>query len=84
MKGAGNEGEKAWVATMTDIAYDVENVIHKFMYQISREGISGRSLRFLCHTIYFPKTLWESGRGIKLQACYKQSRTKYNFGLKLK
>ena len=58
-KGAGSEGEKAWVATVTDIAYDVEDVIHKFMYQISREGISGRSARFLCHTIYFPKNLWE-------------------------
>ena len=58
-KGAGSEGEKAWVATVTDIAYDVEDVIHKFMYQISREGISGRSARFLCHTIYFPRNLWE-------------------------
>ena len=58
-KGAGSEGEKAWVATVTDIAYDVEDIIHKFMYQISREGISGRSARFLCHSIYFPRNLWE-------------------------
>lgn len=58
-KGAGSEGEKAWLATVTDIAYDVEDVIDKFMYQISRERIGGRSARFLCHTIYFPKNLWE-------------------------
>ncbi|KAK4570706.1 hypothetical protein RGQ29_029520 [Quercus rubra] len=57
--GAGSEGEKAWLATVTDIAYDVEDVIDKFMYQISRERIGGRSTRFLCHTIYFPKNLWE-------------------------
>ena len=58
-KGAGSEGEKAWVATVTDIVYDVEDVIDKFMYQISRERIAGRSARFLCHTIYVPKNLWE-------------------------
>ncbi|XP_075648640.1 disease resistance protein RPM1-like [Castanea sativa] len=58
-KGAGSEGEKAWLATVTDIAYDVEDVIDKFMYQISRERIGGRSARFLCHTNYFPKNLWE-------------------------
>ncbi|KAM3681563.1 hypothetical protein ACJW31_12G006200 [Castanea mollissima] len=58
-KGAVSEGEKAWVATVTDIAYNVEDVIDKFMYQISRERIGGRSARFLCHTIYFPKNLWE-------------------------
>ncbi|KAM4068373.1 hypothetical protein ACB094_12G006000 [Castanea mollissima] len=58
-KGAVSEGEKAWVATVTDIAYNVEDVIDNFMYQISRERIGGRSARFLCHTIYFPKNLWE-------------------------
>ena len=57
-KGAGSEGEKAWVATVTDIVYDVEDVIDKFMYQISRERIGGRSARFLCHIIYVPKNLW--------------------------
>ncbi|KAM4068374.1 hypothetical protein ACB094_12G006100 [Castanea mollissima] len=58
-KGVGSEGEKAWLATVTDIAYDVEDVIDKFMYQISRERIGGRSARLLCHTNYFPKNLWE-------------------------
>ena len=52
-KGAGSEGEKAWLATVTDIAYDVEDVIDKFMYQISRERIGGRSAS------YSPKNLWE-------------------------
>ena len=61
-KGAGSEGAKAWLATVTDIVYDVEDVIDKFMYQINRERIGGQSASSL-QKIY--------GRGIKPPASYK-------------
>ncbi|XP_050253670.1 disease resistance protein RPM1-like [Quercus robur] len=57
-KGVGSEGEKNWVANVRDMAYDVEDVIDKFMYHMNRQQIGCRSSWILHHTIYFPKNLW--------------------------
>ncbi|KAK7817983.1 disease resistance protein rpm1 [Quercus suber] len=57
-KGLGSEGEKTWVAKVRDMAYDVEDIIDKFMYHMNRLQIRGRSSWILHHTIYFPKNLW--------------------------
>ena len=57
-KGVGSEGEKTWVANVRDMAYDVEDIIDKFIYHINHQRIGGRSSWILHHTIYFPKNLW--------------------------
>ncbi|KAL4594273.1 hypothetical protein ACB092_12G008900 [Castanea dentata] len=57
-KGVGSEGERTWVANVRDMAYDVEDIIDKFMYHMNRQRIGGRSSWILHHTIYFPKNLW--------------------------
>ncbi|KAM3681573.1 hypothetical protein ACJW31_12G007200 [Castanea mollissima] len=57
-KGVGSEVEKTWVAKVRDMAYDVEDIIDKFMYHMNRQQIRGRSSWILSHTIYFPKNLW--------------------------
>lgn len=56
-KGVGNEGEKAWVANVRDMAYDVEDIIDEFMYHLNCQRIGGRSSWIPHHTIYFPKAL---------------------------
>ena len=56
-KGVGSEGEKTWVANVRDMAYDVEDIIDYFMYNMNRQRIGGRSSWILHHTIYFPKNL---------------------------
>ena len=57
-KGVGSEGEKTWVANVRDMAYDVEDIIDKFVYHMNLQRIGGRSSWILNHTIYFPKNLW--------------------------
>ncbi|KAK4590529.1 hypothetical protein RGQ29_020900 [Quercus rubra] len=57
-KGTSNEAEKTWVASVRDMAYEVEDIIDQFMYHINSQRIGGRSVRFLHHTIYFPQNLW--------------------------
>ncbi|KAF3948250.1 hypothetical protein CMV_025731 [Castanea mollissima] len=57
-KGVGSEGERTWVANVRDMAYDVEDIIDKFMYHMNRQRIGGRYSWILHHSIYFPKNLW--------------------------
>ncbi|XP_050254177.1 disease resistance protein RPM1-like [Quercus robur] len=57
-KGVGSEGEKTWVPNVRDMAFDVEDIIDKFIYHMNHRRIEGRSSRILHHTIYFPRNLW--------------------------
>ncbi|KAM4075705.1 hypothetical protein ACJW30_12G007600 [Castanea mollissima] len=57
-KGVGSEGEKNWVAIVRDMAYNVEDIIDKFVYHMNRQRIGGRYSWILHHSICFPKNLW--------------------------
>ena len=46
------------MANVRDMAYDVEDIIDKFIYHINHQRIGGRSYWILHHTIYFPRNLW--------------------------
>uniref|UniRef100_A0A7N2MI57 Uncharacterized protein n=1 Tax=Quercus lobata TaxID=97700 RepID=A0A7N2MI57_QUELO len=56
--GVRREGEKTWVATVRDWAYDVEDIIDEYMYHMNHQQIGGQSSWNLHHTINFPKNLW--------------------------
>ncbi|KAK8503455.1 hypothetical protein V6N12_066145 [Hibiscus sabdariffa] len=52
---AGQNGEiqKAWVASVRDLAYQVEDTIDEYMYHLNRQ----RQCSFLHRTLHFPKVL---------------------------
>ena len=59
-----------------DMAYDVEDVIDQFIYQITSQRTGGRSSGFLHHTIYFPRNLWVRHQATtKLQKICKSIKT---------
>ncbi|WCJ34838.1 Disease resistance protein RPM1 [Euphorbia peplus] len=53
------EGEKAWVASVRDLMYDVEDVIDEFMYHTMKRRGRHKVSRIFLETIAFPKILWE-------------------------
>ncbi|XP_062018820.1 disease resistance protein RPM1-like isoform X2 [Rosa rugosa] len=57
-KGARTQGEETWVASVRDLAYDVEDVIDEFMYHMYEQKIGGRFSRWLYKTINIPKNIW--------------------------
>ncbi|XP_004295456.1 PREDICTED: disease resistance protein RPM1-like [Fragaria vesca subsp. vesca] len=55
---AQTEGQKVWVASIRDLAYDVEDIIDEFMYHMYEKQSGGRISRGLYKTIYAPNSLW--------------------------
>ncbi|XP_062012473.1 disease resistance protein RPM1-like [Rosa rugosa] len=52
------EGEKLWVESIRNLAYDVEDIIDEFMYHMYEKQSGSRLSRRLHKTICFPKCLW--------------------------
>ncbi|ONH89683.1 hypothetical protein PRUPE_8G009300 [Prunus persica] len=62
------EGEETWVDSLRDLAYDVEDIIDKFMYHMHE----GRFARCLHKAIHIAKKLWYRRQiGKKLQKITK-------------
>ncbi|CAL8162433.1 unnamed protein product [Prunus armeniaca] len=61
-KKAHTEVEKAWVASIRDLANDVENIIDEFMHHMYKQQRGGRCPKWLLKTIHFPKNLWYMGQ----------------------
>ncbi|XP_008245286.1 PREDICTED: disease resistance protein RPM1-like [Prunus mume] len=59
---AHTQVEKAWVASVRDLANDVENTIDEFMYHVYEQRNGGRFARWIHKTIHFPKHLWYKRR----------------------
>lgn len=58
-KKAWAEGEATWVASVRDLAYDVEDIIDEFMYHMYEQGSrEGRFARWFHQTIHIPKNVW--------------------------
>ncbi|KAI5324824.1 hypothetical protein L3X38_033897 [Prunus dulcis] len=55
---AHTQVEKAWVASVRDLANDVENTIDEFMYRVYEQRNGGRFSRWIHKTIHFPGHLW--------------------------
>ncbi|WCJ32738.1 Disease resistance protein RPM1 [Euphorbia peplus] len=55
MRTNQTEGEKAWVANVTDLMYDVDDIIDQFMYHTMKRQASHKVSR----SIGFAKILWE-------------------------
>ncbi|KAL6198554.1 hypothetical protein ACLB2K_028343 [Fragaria x ananassa] len=55
---AKTKGEKLWVASIRDLAYDVEDIIDEFMYHMYEKQSGGRLSRGLQKTISAPQKLW--------------------------
>ncbi|VVA39934.1 PREDICTED: disease resistance, partial [Prunus dulcis] len=55
------EGEETWVDSLRDLAYDVEDIIDKFMYHMHEQQSGGRFASLLHKTIRFPNH-WKRGR----------------------
>ncbi|KAL6201584.1 hypothetical protein ACLB2K_025297 [Fragaria x ananassa] len=56
-KKVQTEGEKLWVASIRDLAYDVEDIIDEFMYHMYEKQIGGRLSRGLHKTIHAPSNI---------------------------
>ncbi|PQM41935.1 disease resistance protein RPM1-like [Prunus yedoensis var. nudiflora] len=50
--------EKAWVASIRDLANDVEYIIDEFMYHMYEQQSGGPFARWINKTIHIPKELW--------------------------
>ncbi|CAL9000381.1 unnamed protein product [Prunus brigantina] len=61
-KKAHTEVQKAWVASIRDLANDVENIIDEFMHNMYKQQRGGRCPKWLLKTIHFPKNLWYMGQ----------------------
>ncbi|KAL6218828.1 hypothetical protein ACLB2K_012036 [Fragaria x ananassa] len=55
---AKTKGEILWVASIRDLAYDVEDIIDEFMYHMYEKQSGGRLPRGLQKTISAPQKLW--------------------------
>ncbi|BBH08724.1 NB-ARC domain-containing disease resistance protein [Prunus dulcis] len=55
------EGEETWVASVTDLAYDVEDIIDEFMYHMHEQQSGVRFASLLRRIICFPNH-WNRGR----------------------
>ncbi|KAE8691740.1 Detected protein of unknown function [Hibiscus syriacus] len=51
--GENSETQKAWVGSIRDLAYQVEDAIDEYMYHLNRQ----RQCSFLHRTLHFPKVL---------------------------
>lgn len=52
------ERQKAWVASVIDMCYPVEDIIDEFMYHMNKKLKDGKSPKFLKRIIHLPKNLW--------------------------
>ncbi|KAF3440146.1 hypothetical protein FNV43_RR18424 [Rhamnella rubrinervis] len=66
------EVDKTWVASVRDLAYEVEDAVDEFIYHMNQQQGGGSFARFLHQTIYLPKNLYEKHRiATKLQKIIK-------------
>ncbi|KAL6311204.1 hypothetical protein AAG906_000381 [Vitis piasezkii] len=56
-KGVGSEGEKAWVAIVRDIVYDVEGIIDEYIDSMNRPK-EMETLQGVLIKVYLPMNLW--------------------------
>ncbi|KAL6198552.1 hypothetical protein ACLB2K_028341 [Fragaria x ananassa] len=56
-KKVQTEGEKLWVASIRDLAYDVEDIIDEFMYHMYEKQSGGRLFRGLHKIIHAPNDI---------------------------
>ncbi|ONI01554.1 LOW QUALITY PROTEIN: hypothetical protein PRUPE_6G146200 [Prunus persica] len=61
-KKAHTEVQKACVASIRDLANDVENIIDEFMHNKYKQQRGGPCPKWLLKTIHFPKNLWYMGQ----------------------
>ncbi|WCJ39164.1 Disease resistance protein RPM1 [Euphorbia peplus] len=59
MRSNQAEGEKAWVASVRDLMYDVEDIIDEFTYHTMKRRSRHKVLRIVLETIGFAKILWQ-------------------------
>ncbi|XP_022718643.1 disease resistance protein RPM1-like [Durio zibethinus] len=66
---ANNKTENEWVASVRDIAYEIEDVVDEFMYHFNKQKQwRGKCSSFLLKLIHFPKNLLVRHRvAVKLQ-----------------
>ncbi|KAK8561095.1 hypothetical protein V6N12_048171 [Hibiscus sabdariffa] len=69
-----SETDKQWVASVRDIAYEVEDVVDEFMYHFNKQQQwRGKPSRFFLKLIHFPKDLLVKHRvAVKLQGINKR------------
>ncbi|KAK9001648.1 hypothetical protein V6N11_083427 [Hibiscus sabdariffa] len=74
---ASNETDNQWVENVRDIAYEVEDVIHEFMYHFNKQQQWRSKLSsFFLKLIHFPKNLLVSHRvAVKLQRINKRIKS---------
>ncbi|KAK8561086.1 hypothetical protein V6N12_048162 [Hibiscus sabdariffa] len=72
-----SETDKQWVASIRDIAYDVEDVVDEFMYHFNKQQQwKGKSSRFFLKLIHFPKNLLVRHRvAVELQDINKRIKS---------
>ncbi|KAK8491565.1 hypothetical protein V6N11_063059 [Hibiscus sabdariffa] len=72
-----SETDKQWVASVRDIAYEVEDVVDKFVYHLNQQQQwRGKLLRFFLKLIHFPKDLLVKHQvAVKLKAINKRIKS---------
>ncbi|KAK8564483.1 hypothetical protein V6N12_036606 [Hibiscus sabdariffa] len=72
-----SEMDKQWVASVRDIAYEVEDVVDEFMYHFNKQQQwRGKRSRFFLKLIHFPKNLLVRHRvAVKLQYMNKRIKS---------
>ncbi|KAK8564458.1 hypothetical protein V6N12_036581 [Hibiscus sabdariffa] len=72
-----SETDKQWIASVRDIAYEVENVVDEFMYHFNKQQQwRGKPSRFFFKLIHFPKNLLVRHRvAVELQDINKRIKS---------
>ncbi|CAK9138804.1 unnamed protein product [Ilex paraguariensis] len=77
-KGVLTKAESTWVASIRDLANEVEDVIDEFMYHMNKQHNGDKFSRLLYQTICLPKNLWVKHRiATKLQKIKRKIKFTY-------